>query len=380
MSDISLSYQIQLSSENTEILEVRLLGNWTMGEDLPLFGTVVDSMDEYAGYERIRVNGASIQDWDSRLIVFLIKLNDYSGTRKLAFELQEMPEGVHDFLNLASAVPERSGARKEGRHATFLEKIGNDSIELAVETRNLLAFIGEAVLSLARFSVGRARFRSLDFWWITQECGPHALPIVTLISFLIGLILAFVGVMQLKLFGAQIYIADLVALGMAREMGAMMTAIIMAGRTGAAFAAQLGAMQVNEEIDAFKTMGILPFDFLVLPRMLALILMMPMLCLYSDLMGIVGGFFVGVGLMDLSFIEYYEQTKNAVGLADFAVGLIKSSVFGVLVALTGCMQGINCGRSSTAVGRAATAAVVTGIVAIVIADSVLTVIYDRLGV
>ncbi|MGR9074383.1 MAG: MlaE family ABC transporter permease [Gammaproteobacteria bacterium] len=380
MSDISLSYQIQLSSENTEILEIRLLGNWTMGEDLPLFDTVVDSMDEYTGYERIRVNGASIQDWDSRLIVFLIKLNDFSGTRKIAFELQEMPEGVHDFLNLASAVPERIGARKEGRHATFLEKIGNDSIELAVETRNLLAFIGEAVLSLARFLGGRARFRSLDFWWITQECGPHALPIVTLISFLIGLILAFVGVMQLKLFGAQIYIADLVALGMAREMGAMMTAIIMAGRTGAAFAAQLGAMQVNEEIDAFKTMGILPFDFLVLPRMLALILMMPMLCLYSDLMGIVGGFFVGVGLMDLSFIEYYEQTKNAVGLADFAVGLIKSSVFGVLVALTGCMQGINCGRSSTAVGRAATAAVVTGIVAIVIADSVLTVIYDRLGV
>jgi phospholipid/cholesterol/gamma-HCH transport system permease protein len=228
--------------------------------------------------------------------------------------------------------------------------------------------------------VGKAQFRGQDFWLVVQECGPNALPIVALISFLIGLILAFVGVVQLQLFGAQIYIANLVGLGMAREMGGMMTGIIMAGRTGAAFAAQLGSMQVNEEIDAFKTMGINPIDFLVLPRMLAMIFMMPLLCLYADLLGILGGFFVGVGLMDLSFIEYFEQTRNGISLNDFSVGLFKSAIFGILVALTGCMQGMQCGRSSSAVGQAATAAVVTGIVSIVVADSVLTIIYDQLGI
>jgi phospholipid/cholesterol/gamma-HCH transport system permease protein len=291
-----------------------------------------------------------------------------------------LPEGGQEFLQLATAVPERTDARKDPQRVGFFEKIGNEALVTFAETKQFLSFIGKACLSMGRLFAGKAQFRAQDFWLVVQECGPNALPIVALISFLIGLILAFVGVMQLKLFGAEIYIANLVGLGMAREMGGMMTAIIMAGRTGAAFAAQLGSMQVNEEIDAFKTMGINPIDFLVLPRMLAMIFMMPLLCLFADLMGILGGFFVGVGLMDLSFIEYFEQTRNGISLNDFGVGLFKSVIFGILVALTGCMKGIQCGRSSSAVGQAATAAVVTGIVSIVVADSVLTIIYDQVGI
>jgi phospholipid/cholesterol/gamma-HCH transport system permease protein len=197
---------------------------------------------------------------------------------------------------------------------------------------------------------------------------------------LVGLILAFVGAVQLRMFGAQIYVANLVGIAMAREMGAMMTAIVMAGRTGAAFAAQLGTMEVNEEIDALKTLGISPMEFLVLPRILALVLMLPLLCLYSDLMGILGGGIIGIGLLDLSPVQYFNATKSALDLMQFNVGLIKAIVFGVLVALSGCLRGMQCGRSASAVGRAATSAVVTAIVSIIVSDAILTVIYDRIGI
>jgi phospholipid/cholesterol/gamma-HCH transport system permease protein len=206
------------------------------------------------------------------------------------------------------------------------------------------------------------------------------LPIVSLISLLVGLILAFVGAVQLALFGAQIYIADLVGLGMTREMGGLMAAIIMSGRTGASYAAQLGTMQVNSEIDALKTMGFEPMEFLVLPRILALILIMPLLCLYADLMGIVGGALVTVSFFDVSLVEYLNRTANAVHLTDFTIGIVKCAVFGVLIALSGCMRGMQCGRSASSVGDAATSAVVTGIIFIVIADSLMTIMCNRLGI
>ena len=211
-------------------------------------------------------------------------------------------------------------------------------------------------------------------------CSAEALPIVSLISLLVGLIFAFVGAVQLVMFGAQIYVASLVGIAMVRVMGAIMTGIIMAGRTGAAFAAQLGTMQVNEEIDALKTMGVSPMEFLVLPRMLALVLMMPMLCLYADLMGIHGGMIVGVGMLDLGVVEYFNMTKASVRIQDFWIGLFHSAVFGVLVALAGCLRGMQCGRSASAVGNAATSAVVTGIVAIVLATAVITILCNVLGI
>jgi phospholipid/cholesterol/gamma-HCH transport system permease protein len=244
----------------------------------------------------------------------------------------------------------------------------------------LVQFLGESALGIAALFLGRARFRRLDLWLNIQDCGPSALPIVTVISLLVGLILAFVGAVQLALFGAQIYIADLVGLGMTREMGALMTAIIMSGRTGAAFAAQLGTMNVNSEIAALRVMGISPMEFLVLPRMLALILIMPFLGLYADVMGIIGGGLVTVSFFDVSLVQYLDRTKDAVHLSDFLTGTFKCAVFGVLIAIAGCVRGMQCGRSASAVGDAATSAVVTGIVFIVVADSVITLIFNRLGI
>jgi phospholipid/cholesterol/gamma-HCH transport system permease protein len=233
---------------------------------------------------------------------------------------------------------------------------------------------------LVKLLRGQASFRWSDVLALMQASGSQALPIVSLISGLIGLILAFMGAIQLRQFGAQIYVADLVGIGMTREMGAVMTGIIMAGRTGAAFAAQLGTMQVNEEIDAYSTLGISPMEFLVLPRMLALVLMMPLLCVYADLLGMLGGVVVATGLLDISLVEYVNETRAAVSLTDIGLGVVKSGLFGVLIALAGCLRGMQCGRSASAVGDAATSAVVTGIVLIIATDGLLAVITEVLGI
>ncbi len=187
------------------------------------------------------------------------------------------------------------------------------------------------------------------------------------------------GAIQLKAFGAQIYVADLVGIAMVRVMGAVMAGIIMAGRTGASYAAQLGTMQVNEEIDALQTLGISPMEFLVLPRMLALILMMPLLCVYADVMGILGGLIVGVTMLDLSPTIYLNETRASFQLTNLWIGLFYSAVFGVIIALAGCLRGIQCGRSASAVGEATTSAVVTSIVTIVVATAIITVICSVLG-
>jgi phospholipid/cholesterol/gamma-HCH transport system permease protein len=244
----------------------------------------------------------------------------------------------------------------------------------------MLHFLGEVTLSLLRLLRGRAQYRRSDLLLVLQDVGPHALPIVALISFLVGLIVAYMGAVQLSQFGAQIYIANLVGLGMTREMGALMTGIIMAGRTGAAFAAQLGTMQVNEEIDAFRTLGFNPVDFLVLPRILALVLVMPAMVLYADIVGITAGMFVSVTTFDISTFEYYQQTVRSMEWSHIWVGVIKGTVYGMLIAFAGCLRGIQCGRSAQAVGEATTSAVVTSILLIVIAASLLTILFQQLGI
>jgi phospholipid/cholesterol/gamma-HCH transport system permease protein len=236
------------------------------------------------------------------------------------------------------------------------------------------------MLSLGRLVRGRARFRRVDLFLIVQACSAEALPIVTLISVLVGMILAFVGAVQLSRFGAQIYVADLVAIAMVREMGCIMTGIIMAGRTGSGFAAQIGTMKVTQEIDALATLGIPPIDFIVMPRVVALSLMMPLLTVYANILGIIGGAVVSVGMLDVTLSQYVNESNAAVTLTSYATGIGKSVVFGVLVALSGCLRGMQSGKSSSAVGDAATSAVVTGIVLIIVADGLFAVAFNALGI
>ena len=359
---------------------VRLAGQWTIQAALPSAAEVQAQCLDAPRIRRLSFEASYLADWDSALLTFLLKLKELCDQSQVEFDQAGLPHGVQRLLVLATAVPEHQEARRASQRVSLLVWLGQSAIAMTEATYALLIFLGQVVLAFGQFIRGRARLRTVDLWLIMQQSGAQALPIVSLISFLVGLILAFMGANQLRQFDAQIYVANLVGLSMAREMGAMMTGIIMAGRTGAAFAAQLGTMVVNQETDALITMGLKPVEFLVLPRMLALMLMVPLLCIYADLVGILGGAVVGVGMLHLGAAQYYQQTLSALHLLDFVVGLIKGTVFGILIALAGCLRGMQCGRSASAVGAAATSAVVTGIVWIIVSDAVLTVIYNILGI
>jgi phospholipid/cholesterol/gamma-HCH transport system permease protein len=361
-----------------DTLRVSLSGSWLIASARPKPEDVVADPATEAT-TRVVVEDGGIAAWDSSLLTFLSAFESLCLRRKQAFDASPLPQGIRQLLALASAVPERSGARRAPVRDGFLASLGWRTLARWASFKDTLQFIGEAFIGLGRAAKGRAQVRREDFVLTVYECGPQALPIVTLISVLVGLVLAFVGSVQLKMFGAEIFIADAVALGMAMEMGALMTGIIMAGRTGASFAAQLGTMQVNEEIDALKTLGFSPMEFLVLPRLAAMILMMPLLCVYADLMGMLGGSIVGIFMLDITPAQYFAQTRDALELRYFAQGLIKSSVFGIVIAFTGCLRGMQCGRSAAAVGEATTSAVVTCIVLIVVSDSILTIIYNVTG-
>jgi len=361
-------------------LRLTLAGEWKLANGIPSRLELDRSLSEAPEITRAVFDTRNLEGWDSGLLTFLLSVMDLCTLQNVTVDRGGLPSGVNRLLSLASAVPERSGARRGGAQVAFLERIGSSCIDLWRPLLDMIAFIGETFMSFARLVSGRARFRSSDMVRVLQECSSDALPIVSLISLLVGLILAFVGAIQLKLFGAQIYVADLVGIGMVRAMGAIMTGIILAGRTGAAFAAGIGTMQVNEEIDALQTTGVSPMDFLVLPRVLALSVMMPLLTVYADLMGILGGLIVGVLGLDLSAMEYFQKTKKAIGLTNVWIGMFSGFVYGVLVAVAGCMRGMQCGRSASAVGDATTSAVVTSIVGIVVATAVITVLCNILGI
>jgi phospholipid/cholesterol/gamma-HCH transport system permease protein len=374
------SPKINLFRSADQSLTIGLEGSWRISQGLHSLLDVKQAIESAPGSRRIVFDTGKLTDWDSSLVSFVIKVLDYCTGKNIEIVKDGLPEGVVKLLALATAVPEQKDARKAASPIPVLSRVGLLTLKAFSATTEMVAFLGETFQGFINLFRGKARFRRIDLLLFIQECGAQALPIVSLISLLVGLILAFVGAVQLRMFGAQIYVADLVAIGMMREMGAMMSAIIMAGRTGAAYAAQLGTMQVNEEIDALQTLGLSPVEFLVLPRTLALILMMPLLCLYADFMGILGGGLIGVGMLHLSPAEYFNETKQAISFVDFNAGLIKSVVFGVIIALSGCLRGMQCGRSSAAVGVATTSAVVTAIVFIIVFDGIFAVIFDILGI
>ena len=361
-------------------LLVSLSGDWLLGRELPAPDPVFDRLRQSPRPTPLSFDSQSLGDWDTGLVKVLIALHRSAAANDVTVDDTGLPAGVRRLVTLAFAVEEREGARRVQKDKSFLEQVGENTLARVVNGKELLTFTGELILSCKRFLAGKATYLRSDVVQYMQEAGAEAFSIVSMISFLIGMIFAFVGVMQLELFGAGIFTADLVAIAMIREMAAIMTGIIMAGRTGAAYAAQIGTMKVNEEIDALTTLGINPIDFLVTPRIFALIIMMPLLTMYSSLMGIIGGMFVGLALLDVSFLQYVSQTIEAVHLNSLFGGLFKAVVYGSLVALAGCQNGMACGNSALAVGECTTKAVVSGIVLIVVSAAILTVIYINLGI
>jgi len=370
---------VSLETVDDATLVVQLSGAWRLQKNVASPSPVQKAIDN-SHIRSVRFDAKALSSWDSSILSFLTKVTELCRQRDIVTDREGLPKGIRRLLELAENVPEQEGARQATDRPSFLARVGTTTTGSYISLSEMLRFLGDVTWAFVKLVTMRARYRTADLYLIIQECGPQALPIVTLISFLVGVIMAFVGAVQLQQFGAQIYVADLVGIAVVRDMGAMMTGIIMAGRTGAAFAAKLGTMKVTQEIDALITLGFSPLEFLVLPRMIALCLMMPLLCLYSDLMGVLGGAAVGLWMLDLSWTTYYHQTVHAIALTALFGGVFKSVTYGVLIALSGCLRGMQCGSSASAVGEAATSAVVTSIVFIVAACGALSVVFYIIGV
>jgi phospholipid/cholesterol/gamma-HCH transport system permease protein len=357
---------IQLDSKGPERI-LRINGSWTVHSELPDAGEVEHIHKE--------------TDYDSTLASYLFRITRLADQTGTELDLSALPERLSKLIKLASRVPELPGKSEPVQPTPhWIEDFGRFSQKKLSGTVAIATFTGEWVLALMRLFRGQARIRPKDFWQITKSVSVDALPIVALISFLVGVIISFLGAVTLKQFGAEFAVAYLVGFGILREMGAIMTGIIMAGRTGAAFAAQIGSMKINEEIDALKTLGISPIDFIVLPRLLALFVMMPLLTLFANVIGILSGWLVAEGLMGVPGPVFFSEMQSVIYIGDFLLGMFKSCVFGILVATAGCLRGLQSGSGADAVGVAATRAVVAGITLIIFANAVIDWAAATLGI
>jgi phospholipid/cholesterol/gamma-HCH transport system permease protein len=379
MSDKRPATGLTVRRTTDGVLLVGLAGDWVAQSGIPGQRAIEKELAG-GGITALAFDASGLGRWDSGLVALLFKCLGMCEANRLEFRTETLPAGMAKLIQLAQAVPEKKDAARSTARAPFLQRVGVSGLATWEGATGMLRFMGENVLAFLKMLRGRAQFRWVDMFLAMQECGPQALGIVALINFLIGLILAFVGATELARFGASIYTADLVAVAAVREMGCIMTGIILCGRTGAAFAAQLGTMKVNQEIEAFQTFGISPVEFLVLPRMLALILMMPLLCIFADVIAIAGGFVVSTLMLHVTPELYLSRTLSAISLSAFLLGVCKGAFFGVVVALTGCLRGMQCGTNAAAVGLATTSAVVTGITTIIASDGLFAVICNALHI
>lgn len=375
--------RLQWGRRDDRSWNLELLGDWQHGDRLPSAKDLEVQHLQGCSGETVFIGGTGLLDWDSRLVAFLFDLQTFAMEHRITIEWVAIPTGAIRMLRLAEAAanrppeesisPETQDRAGSGRWQRLLRR----SIAGTTAAAN---FIGQLVLSIGRGCKGKAYGRRRDYGDLFRQVGFDALGIVSIISFLTGIILGFIGAVQLSRFGAAIYVADLVGIAMAREMGAIMTGIIMAGRSGAAFAATIGTMRANEELDGLKTCGISTMDFLVLPRLLALASMVPILTLFSVFIGILGGMFVAVPMFDFSILQYINETLGAISLGDLFVGLSKGLVFAVLIAGLGCWYGLRCPRTAAGVGRATTSAVVSSIIAIVATDGFFAFFFNLLDI
>jgi len=352
---------------------LRLAGDWRGRASLPAPPQLADTT---AG-SHWRIDGSAISHFDSQLAAALWALGKHSGR---PLDTSQLPAGLRGILALAANSPGgAASAAPRSRRSRWLTQIGLNWLARLTRTKTTLGFVGEVLQALLRTLRGGSAMRGEDLALQLHATGPASLPIVSLVSFLVGLIIAYMGAAQLQRLGAEAFMADLVTIGVVREIAALMTGIILSGRVGAAFAAQLGSMQANEEVDALRAMGLNPVEHLVLPRVLAMALMAPLLTTYAAVVGMGAGLLVAVGIYQVEMLDYLYRSSQALTLAHAGIGLLKGTVYAILVALAGCRQGLNAGRSAQAVGDATTAAVVQAIVWIVVAASALTIMFQRLG-
>jgi phospholipid/cholesterol/gamma-HCH transport system permease protein len=357
-----------------DTLEVSLAGSWRITEPRPSWPELLGAQNPAC----VRLRADEVGHWDTSLLLFLTAAQGWCRGAGAHCDVTALPEKIHALLAQMDAAHQT--AVPFDRSESFLTSVGRATQDTLVKAREISHFVGECVLSTVRLVRSPRRFRWADCLEEMQQCGAMALPIVSLVSLLVGITLAYTGAIVLRQYGGDIYLADLIGLSMVREMGAVMTGVVLAGRTGAAFAATLGNMKANEEIDALETLGIPAVQFLVLPRLLALAVMMPLLALYADALGILGGMSVSYGLLSVPPTAFFAEMLTTVDLTDIAAGVIKATTFGLIVGLAGCLRGLQAERSAAGVGRAATSAVVTSILLMIVADAVFAVLFNALGI
>jgi phospholipid/cholesterol/gamma-HCH transport system permease protein len=371
--DQTATAQLQPGVSGSES-QVKIGGDWRLSAPVPAWARVLGK----APATNVRVVPENLGRWDTSLVLFLLHGRAWCASAKKEFHAEGLPDNLQALLRQIPLNSAAKPATKAGLKPWHLAS--NLARKWAHHAQQSIAFLGECTLGFVGVAKHPHRFRWLDCVVEMQQCWASSLPMVSLVSFLVGVILAFQSAIQLQQFGAAIYVADLVGLSIVRELGPMMAAFIVAGGTGARFAAQLGNMRVDEEVDALETLGISSVNFLALPRLLAVTVMMPILALYANVLGVLGGMFVSATMLNIPASAYWVETQNRVGFSDVSSGLFKCLFFGLAVGLAGCLRGMKCERSAAGVGAATSSAVVTGIMLIVLADALFAVIYNVLGI
>ncbi len=354
-------------------ITIVLRGSWRITATYPNWAEVIGDTPP----ANLNFDLTDLGRWDTSVVLFIAGAAQWSRLHGVYCDFKPLPDSLRRLVGhfedkTRHPVP-------PSRPHDFLATVGRASLDVLEQSRQYASFVGECTLSFLYLARHPHKFRWRDTISEMQRCGAMALPITGLIAFLVGVILAYSGAIILRQFGGDIWVADLVGVTMTREMAAMMTAIVLAGRTGAAFAAEIGNMRANEEVDALTTLGIRPIDFLVIPRLVALGVMMPLLALYANALGVIGGMTIAWVLLDIPPPAFWVEMLTIVDMSDLMTGLIKAAVFGAIIGFAGCLRGLQASRSAAGVGEAATSAVVTAILLIILFDAIFAVIFNALG-
>ncbi|MGD9369071.1 MAG: MlaE family lipid ABC transporter permease subunit [Desulfobacteraceae bacterium] len=372
LPDVSASYKLVTSADGA--IGVQFIGRIDHVRAAALIKRLKDEIADHAPI-KVTADLNRITYFDDFGVLVLSELRNFLNERKIPFSLIQPPPKPGEVLALFNFnEPGTCPSPEPKKRNNLIIRLGEGFIGQLYNIRFLVSFLGSAAICMMQVAMQPKKLRINETLLLIQKTGVDAVPIVGLISFLLGLIMAFVSSIQLAQFGASIYVASLVALAMVSELGPIMTAIVVAGRSGSAFAAEIGTMRISDEVDALFTMGISPTLFLVVPRIVAAVIVVPLLTLFADLFAIFGGLVISVSMLDLTISTYISQTIKALNMFEFSWGLMKSVVFAALIAWIGCLRGFQVRGGASQVGNAATSAVVSGIFLIILFDSIFAVI------
>lgn len=355
------------------VLQLNLSGNWLASENLPSSDHFLAYFEHDSSLQQLQFNTEHLLNWDRSLLTFLLQLTLLGEQHHIHIDEQGLPPSIIQILQLAKKFSQPETRNKKNDPAIpFFDFIGNVVLHVISTGDQLLIFLGEFYRSCVRCLLKPTSFPWREFFGLIQENGLYSLFMIGAMSFLIGIIFSFVEAIQLKIISAQLFLASVIAVSIVRELSPLVVGIFMAGRTGAAYAANLGMMQINNEVEALEVAGYSAYDQLVLPRVIALTLVMPLLFVYSVLCAILGSASIDTGLLGQSMQEYLMRSLHSINLSDLELGLFKTAIFGFLLAISGCFYGMHAKASQLSVGDAARNAVVMGVVSMIIVDALLS--------